>query len=209
MPSGKLIVGLTGGIGSGKSAAADIFNQLGVTIIDADLASRKVVAEGQPALQKLAEHFGKDILTASGSGLALDRRKLRSIIFEQPKEREWLNNLLHPLIRKYMDDEVTKSTSSYVIKVIPLLVEAGLKNQVDRILVIDVPEATQQKRVLARDSSSQQEINNIIQSQASREDRLKAADDVIINDSSLDDLEKAVKTMHNTYLKLATKSQVN
>ncbi len=209
MPSDKLVIGLTGGIGSGKSSAANIFNRLGVTIIDADIASRKVVAEGQPALESLAEHFGNDILTKTESGLTLDRKKLRSIIFNNSQERDWLNNLLHPLIRKQMDNEAANSTSSYIIKVIPLLIETGLKNQVDRILVIDVPETTQQSRVMMRDTSSLEEVRNILNSQVSRKERLKAADDVIENKSDLKDLEKAVTKMHNKYLDLATKYQIN
>jgi len=207
MSCNKLIVGLTGGIGSGKSAAADIFYQLGVTIIDADLASRKVVAPGQPALQKLVAHFGSDILDTTTSIASLDRQKLRTIIFEKPNEREWLNNLLHPLIRKQMDEEITEATSSYVIKVIPLLVEAELKSQVDRILVIDVPVETQLARVMTRDNSPEEEAKNILSSQATREERLNASDDVISNNSSLEDLEKAVKRMHNKYLKLAKNQQ--
>ena len=205
MSTDKLIIGLTGGIGSGKSAAADFFSQLGVTIVDADLASRKVVAPGQPALNALKEHFGTDILINSPKGEILDREKLRSIIFAHPEERDWVNNLLHPLIRQQMDEEVTHSTSSYVIKVVPLLIETGQKNQVDRILVIDVSEDVQRLRVEARDSSSIKEINSIINSQATREERIKAADDIIVNNSSLADLELAVKKMHNKYMKLIVK----
>jgi len=205
MSADKLIIGLTGGIGSGKSAAADFFSQLGVTIVDADLASRKVVAPGQPALHALKEHFGTDILINSPKGEILDREKLRSIIFTHPEERDWVNNLLHPLIRQQMDEEVAHSTSSYVIKVVPLLIETGQKNQVHRILVIDVSEDIQRLRVEARDCSSIKEINSIINSQATREERIEAADDIIVNNSSLTDLELAVKKMHNKYMKLIVK----
>ncbi len=202
MSSDKLIIGLTGGIGSGKSVAADFFSQLGVTIVDADLASRKVVAPGQPALGALKDHFGTDILKHSAKGKMLNREKLRSIIFAHPEERDWVNNLLHPLIRQQMDEEVAQSTSSYVIKVVPLLIETGQKNQVHRILLIDVSEDIQRKRVAARDNSAIDEIDSIIKSQATREERIKVADDIIVNNSSLDDLEIAVKKMHNKYMKL-------
>jgi len=205
MSADKLIIGLTGGIGSGKSAAADFFNKLGITIVDADLASRKVVAPGQPALSALKKHFGNDILIDSDNGKILNREKLRSIIFTHPEEREWVNNLLHPLIRQQMDEEVTQATSSYVIKVVPLLVETRQKNKVDRVLIIDVSKDIQRSRVEARDNSSIEEINSILKSQATREERLKVANDVIVNNSSLDDLEIAVKKMHNKYMALTTR----
>jgi len=203
MSSDKLIIGLTGGIGSGKSAVAELFAKLGIAIIDADIASRKVVEPGQPALKTLLEHFGADILLSTKSEPMLDRQKLRAIIFSDPKQRQWLNNLLHPLIRDWMDKEIAQATSPYVIKVIPLLIESELKQQVDRILVVDVDEQTQISRVATRDNSTLDEVKKIIQSQASRLDRLAAADDVISNDSSLDALENAVKKMHNQYLALA------
>ena len=157
MSNDKLVIGLTGGIGSGKSVAATLFENLGVTIVDADVASRKVVAPGQPALKSLVEHFGDSILISSSTP-SLDRQKLRAIIFSNPKERQWLNNLLHPLIRDYMDNEVAKATSNYVIKVIPLLVESELQQQVNRILLIDVPEETQIERVANRDNSTIDDI---------------------------------------------------
>ncbi len=201
MSSDKLVIGLTGGIGSGKSAAATLFQQLGVTTVDADIASRKVVEPGSYALEQLVGHYGSDILT-SEIPPALDRQKLRDIIFSNPDERQWLNNLLHPLIRDYMDEEVARAQSPYVIKVIPLLVESKLQQQVDRVLVIDVPEETQIQRVTARDNVSSIDAMKILQSQASREQRLKASDDVIINNSTINDLEIAVKKMHNMYLQL-------
>ena len=207
MSSDKLVIGLTGGIGSGKSAAATLFEQLDVTIVDADIASRKVVEPGTYALQQLVEHYGSDILTSdiptSERPSTLDRQKLRDIIFSNPDERQWLNNLLHPIIRDYMDEQVAKAQSPYVIKVIPLLVESELQQQVDRILVIDVPEETQIQRVTYRDKVSFSDAKKILQSQASRKQRLKVSDDVIINNSTIDNLEIAVKKMHNMYLQLA------
>lgn len=202
MSAGKLVIGLTGGIGSGKSAAATLFEQLDVTIVDADITSRQVVEPGTYALEQLVEHYGDEILTSEVPS-SLDRQKLRDIIFSNPDERQWLNNLLHPLIRDYMDAEVAKAQSPYVIKVIPLLVESKLQQQVDRILVIDVPEETQIQRVTSRDKVSFIDAKKILQSQASREQRLKASDDVITNNTSIDDLEIAVKKMHNIYLQLA------
>ena len=204
MKSDKLVIGLTGGIGSGKSAAAKAFSQLGVAVIDADIASRSVVEPGQPALAKIAQHFGDDVLSADKT---LDRQKLRNLVFSSDENRLWLNNLLHPLIRKWMEDEVAASKSNYVIQVIPLLFEvlyeSKLGSQIDRILVIDVPVETQIERVLKRDESSLAEIENIIQSQASRQFRLDNADDVISNNSTLAELELAVKKLHNKYLELA------
>ena len=202
MKVNKLVVGLTGGIGSGKSAAAKLFQNLGVTVIDADIVARKVVQPGQPALQAIVDHFGEDILNAKGDP-SLNRQKLRSLIFSNSEHRLWLNNLLHPLIREIMQTAVNESTSSYCIQVIPLLLESGLQDQVDRVLVIDVPKSVQINRVLLRDESSDEEVDKIIQSQISREERLALSDDIITNDSNIDELEKAVNSMNNKYLRIA------
>ena len=209
----KLVIGLTGGIGSGKTAAADYFQILGVNIIDADIAARKIVEPGQPALEELVKHFGQDILNQSSdssqskstkaNSTSLNRQALRSIVFSNQEQLTWLNNFMHPLIRDWMDSETQHATSDYVIKVIPLLTESALKQQVDRILVIDVPTETQIERVSKRDNSSATEIQQIMQSQSTRENRLSFADDVINNNSSLEALEINVKKMHNKYLKLA------
>jgi dephospho-CoA kinase len=209
----KLVIGLTGGIGSGKTAAGDYFQKLGVNIIDADIASRKVIEPGQPALEELVKKFGQEILNQPSNNTkaestqpnnkSLNRQALRSMVFSNQEHLTWLNNFMHPLIRNWMDNETAHATSSYVIKVIPLLTESALKQQVDRILVIDVPTTTQIERVSKRDSCSTIEVQQIMQSQSTRENRLSFADDVIINNSSLDALEIAVKKMHNKYLKLA------
>lgn len=209
----KLVIGLTGGIGSGKTAAADYFQKLGVNIIDADIAARKVVEPGQPALDELVKHFGQEILNPPSDGTqeksakpnskSLNRQALRSIVFSNQEQLTWLNNFMHPLIRDWMDSETQHATSAYVIKVIPLLTESALKQQVDRILVIDVPTETQIERASKRDNSSATEIQQIMQSQSTRENRLSFADDVISNNSSLEALEISVKKMHNKYLKLA------
>lgn len=209
----KLVIGLTGGIGSGKTAAADCFQSLGVNIIDADIAARKVVEPGQPALEELVKQFGQEILeqpsdssqadNSRQNDKSLNRQALRSIVFSNPEHLTWLNNFMHPLIRNWMDSETSRATSAYVIKVIPLLTESALKQQVDRILVIDVPTTTQVERVAKRDNCSATEVQQIMQSQSTREIRLSFADDVISNNSSLEALEISVKKMHNKYLKLA------
>ena len=203
MSEEKFVVGLTGGIGSGKSAAAKLFQDLGIAIIDADIAARKVVEPGQQALTALVNHFGQQILTSQDSSTAsLDRAKLRSIVFSDPVELTWLNNFMHPLIRDWMDSQSALATSAYIIKVIPLLTESELKQQVDRVLVIDVPVETQLSRVSLRDNCTTEEVQAIINNQSSREKRLANCDDVISNNSSLADLEVAVKQKHSQYLEL-------
>jgi len=214
----KLIIGLTGGIGSGKTAAADYFQKLGINIIDADIASRRVVEPGQPALEELVKHFGEGILnkaldnsqpdnsqqeSTQAASATLNRQALRAIVFSNPEHLTWLNDFMHPLIRNWMDSETTLATSAYVIKVIPLLAESALKQLVDRILVIDVATETQIERVSKRDNCSVTDVQQIMQSQSTRENRLSYADDVINNNSSLEALEIAVKKMHNKYLELA------
>ena len=199
MKYGELIIGLTGGIGSGKSAAATAFAKLGITIIDADIAARRVVEPGQPALNEIIQHFGIDVLLEDKT---LDRQKLRTLVFSNNENRLWLNKLLHPLIRLWMEEQVSVAKSSYVIQVIPLLFESKLESQVDRVLVIDVPIETQVNRVIKRDNSNQNEIEKIIQQQTSRQHRLDKTDDIILNDSTLAELEQDVLKMHNKYLKL-------
>ncbi|PCJ51058.1 MAG: dephospho-CoA kinase [Gammaproteobacteria bacterium] len=204
MSPSKLVIGLTGGIGSGKTAAAQLFQKLGINIIDADVAARKVVEPGQAALIALVEHFGRNILNIdSNQDESLNRQALRSIVFSNPEQLTWLNNFMHPLIRDWMDDETARATSKYVIKVIPLLTESSLKQQVGRVLVIDVPLETQLQRVAKRDNCSLDEAQQITKNQSTREHRLSFADDVINNNSSLEDLEVAVKKMHNAYLTMS------
>jgi len=204
-----MIVGLTGGIGSGKSAAANFFEQLGVTVIDADIASRKVVEPNSYGLQKIVEHFGDKILNTNDDGNSphLNRMALRNIIFSNEDERQWLNQLLHPLIKQWMDEQIQDATSAYAIKVIPLLVEGKLvegnhQQQVDRILVIESDPSLQSLRVQSRDNISNDDVKNIMSSQASNNERDAISDDKIINNSSLQDLELDVEKMHNKYLKL-------
>ena len=195
-----LIVGLTGGIGSGKTVASDHFKSLGISIVDADEVSRLVVEPGTPALLQIAAHFGEEILTEDK---ALDRRKLREIVFNKPEEKRWLESLLHPLIGMETARQLQSSLSPYTIFVSPLLIEIGQHLMTQRILVIDTPEATQVARTVARDDTDSEGVEAIIKTQASRQQRLEKADDVIVNNGSLDALKKEVEALHQHYLTLA------
>lgn len=195
-----LRIGLTGGIGSGKSTVANYFKELGIDIIDADEVARAVVAPGQPALTHISNYFGSDVLTADGS---LNRNKLREIIFTHPTKRHWLEKLLHPLIRKKMLTLAEQATSPYCILAIPLLIENQLKQMVHRILVVDSSEELQISRTQQRDQLSAEQIMRIMATQVSREQRLAAADDVIINDSDLTKIKAQVLALHQHYLTYA------
>ena len=194
------VVGLTGGIGSGKTAASDRFAQLGIEIIDADLASRTVVEPGTAVLQQIAEHFGADILLADGT---LDRATLRQKIFADADDKQWLESLLHPLIADEIFRGLAAAVSPYAIFVSPLLIESGQDAICDRILVIDVPEDIQVQRTAARDSNDEAQVRRIIASQAPRQQRLAKADDVIENSAGLDHLLQQVNKLHQTYLHYA------
>ena len=194
-----LRVGLTGGIGSGKSAVADIFAELGVPIIDADVIAREVTAREQPVLQELADFFGADILTESHE---LDRSKLRDIIFADPIQRKWLEEKLHPLIRSSIKSQIKHLSSPYCIAVIPLLVESPSIDYIDRVLVVDVEPDIQIARASQRDNKDPKHIAAIMQSQSQRDERLAIADDVIHNDSTLEALRKQVLILHQMYLEL-------
>ncbi|MGQ9426008.1 dephospho-CoA kinase [Gilvimarinus sp. F26214L] len=194
------VVGLTGGIGSGKSAVSALFESHGITVVDADIASRLVVEKGQPALEKIAEHFGPDILQQDGS---LNRAALRKKIFDDAGERGWLERLLHPLIYREIQRQLAAASSPYAMLVSPLLVETGQNRLTQRILVVDVPEELQLERAMARDASSEEQIRAIMAAQASRDQRLKYADDVIVNDNTLEQLAEEVKALHEDYLSRA------
>ena len=200
-----LIIGLTGGIGSGKTAASDIFESLGVNVVDADIVAREVVEPEKPALNKIAKHFGKDILHDDGH---LDRAQLRSIIFSQPLEKEWLENLLHPLIRQEIQAQLDRSTSQYAILVSPLLLETDQSKIVNRILLIDVPPNIQIERAAQRDNNSRQQIQKIIDSQLPRDVKISKSDDVICNDQSFAELEKKIIEQHAFYLELAHEQNI-
>lgn len=194
-----MIIGLTGGIGSGKTAVSDSFESLGIDVVDADLASRVVVQKGKPCLLKIAQHFGEDILTKEAE---LDRAKLREIIFKSEEEKNWLESLLHPAIANQIQDELNASKSPYTILVSPLLLETNQKDFCSKVLVVDVPVETQVERTLKRDGVSKEQVQAIINSQISRNDRLNLADEVIVNDGTLEDLEIAVKILHEKFLSL-------
>ena len=194
------VVGLTGGIGSGKSAATDIFASLGIGIVDADEVARDVVAEGSQGLLQIAEHFGERILLEDGS---LDRAALREKVFANPDEKTWLNGLLHPLIRSRMQQLIIESTSPYCILSVPLLVENKLTEMCNHVVVVDCPEVLQLERALKRDGSSEATIKSIMASQASRKERLSAADHVLDNSTSLNALSSQVSTLHGHLLLLS------
>jgi dephospho-CoA kinase len=194
------VVGITGGIGSGKSAVSDRFEALGIRVVDADLASRWVVEPGRPALARIAEHFGDDLIAADGG---LDRAALRKCVFADPEERRWLEALLHPLIADEIRTALAAAESPYSILVSPLLIESGQTGFVDRVLVVDVPEAVQIERTMARDDNDEAQVRSIIAAQIERSARLARADDVIENDGGLDALDARVAELHHHYLKLA------
>ncbi|MDH2244105.1 dephospho-CoA kinase [Pseudomonas sp. GD03909] len=193
------VLGLTGGIGSGKTAVADRFASLGVHVVDADQAARWVVEPGRPALLQIVERFGKDVLLQSGE---LNRAELRQRIFVDPAERQWLEKLLHPLIRAEVAQQLALADSSYAIMVSPLLIESGQYRQVGRVLVVDVPESLQIARTTARDQASEEQVRAILSAQAQREERLKHADDVLVNDRDLSWLGVEVERLHRFYLTL-------
>ncbi|WP_057832660.1 dephospho-CoA kinase [Colwellia sp. TT2012] len=198
----ELIIGLTGGIGSGKSTITHYFQELGIEIIDADIIAREMVALNSPALKAIAQHFGDNYLQVDGQ---LNRRLLRSRIFANEADKCWLNKLLHPLIRTSLINKTAAAKSSYCILVAPLLIENNLLALVNRILVLDVSEATQVARTMLRDNSSVAEVKAILASQTNRAKRLAVADDVIKNDDvSLTEIKKIVLSLDKKYLALTT-----
>ena len=198
-----LRIGLTGGIASGKSTVTQRFAELGIPVIDADVASRTVVEPGTPGLAQVVERFGPDVL----AGGQLNRRALRNLVFKDASLRQALDNILHPLIRVEMEREVAQAQGAYVIMSIPLLVEGGSSaKRVDRVLVVDADEMLQIQRLQARDGSSVEQARAILASQASRAARLAAADDVLLNSGSVAELRQAVDRLHEQYLQLAQTS---
>ncbi|MBD1576553.1 MULTISPECIES: dephospho-CoA kinase [Vibrio] len=201
-----MIIGLTGGIGSGKTSIANLFHQhFNIDLVDADIVARQVVQPNTLGLNAIVQHFGDSILTDTGE---LDRRQLRERIFSAPSEKQWINDLLHPLIRTEIKRQLQHVTSPYVILVVPLLVESEWKNFVDRILVVDASEQTQIERTCSRDSTSQTQVRAILASQASRQERLSFADDVINNDADLNPqtqqaLLLQVTALHQKYLDIS------
>jgi len=197
-----LIVGLTGGIGSGKSTVADLFQQLGIPVIDADVIAHTLVEPGQPALVEIIEAFGANTVDASG---VLDRARLRKLVFSDPEQKHRLEAILHPKIRREIITLTTNIRTPYCIVVIPLLLETDQRDLVDRILVVDTGVDKQIARVTMRNGLPRHEIMAIITAQASRERRLAAADEVIDNNGSLNELNSQVRAQHEKYLEIARK----
>ncbi|MES2212709.1 MAG: dephospho-CoA kinase [Pseudomonadota bacterium] len=196
----SLKVGLTGGIGSGKSAAAAMFAALGAHVIDSDHLARAFTEIGQPAYAAIVQHFGAGICLPDGN---LDRARLRRIIFEDAEQKRWLEHLLHPMIREELFKHLEAPRNEYILLVIPLLVERGWGEYLDRVCVIDVPESVQIIRACHRDNMTPALAERIIQQQVSRSERLAAADDIIDNTQDLDALKKRVEALHIQYSQLA------
>ena len=195
-----MIIGLTGGIGSGKSAAADRFALAhGIHVVDADQKSRVVVEPGRAALGAIVDRFGEAILLPEGT---LNRAALRERVFKEPEQRLWLEGLLHPLIAEEIRKDLASATSPYALLVSPLLVESGQYRMTKRVIVVDVPEHVQLIRTSSRDGVAEQQVRAIMQAQAQRDERLRHADDVLTNEGSLDALYEQVDALHRRYLAL-------
>ena len=199
-----LVIGLTGGIASGKTTVANLFQQeFNIDIVDADIVAREVVEPGTSGLNAIVEHFGADIICDNQT---LDRAKLRERIFSNPKEKAWLNSLLHPIIREKMVEDLKQVTSDYALLVVPLLVENKLDSLCDRVLVVDVDPKTQISRTVERDNVSKKQAEAILASQASREQRLALADDIVKNNPNDADLLLQVTDLHQKYLAMNKKN---
>ncbi len=194
-----LTIGLTGGIGSGKSAVSQLFADLGVPVIDTDRLSRELVQHGSPLLNKIKDYFGNEILLKSGE---LNRKQLRQIVFHDKAKKQWLEKLLHPEIKQLLFEQLKNISENYVVIVVPLLLENDSYNFIDRVLVVDCSESLQLNRAMARDKSSPDEIKKIITSQMPRSKRLQLADDIIVNEDTLESLEEKVIELHEKYQSL-------
>lgn len=200
-----MIIGITGGIGSGKSAVTDRFAQMGITVVDADLAARVVVEPGRPALQAIAAHFGADILQTNGR---LDRAALRAIVFAEPAQRQWLEQLTHPLIGEEIRAQLTASRSPYTILSSPLLLESSSQRELaELVVVVDVPEAVQLARTMGRDANDEAQVRRIMAAQLPRQERLALADIVVDNSGSLEALDDIVAELHKEFLHRAETRQ--
>ncbi|RKZ72375.1 MAG: dephospho-CoA kinase [Gammaproteobacteria bacterium] len=191
-----LRIGLTGGIGSGKTTACEIFTELGVPVIDADIIAHELVKPGMPALEEIIRIFGEEVISNDGT---LDRKIIRDKVFANNLDRKKLENILHPVVYKEISAQVENINSRYCIISIPLLLETGASKTVDRILVIDVPREQQLERASNRDKTDKNDINAIIDSQISRKDRLSAADDIVDNNGDINDLRKKIYELHEFY----------
>ena len=195
-----LTIGLTGGIGSGKSTVANLFEALGAPVVDADKISREITQPNGIAFDAIVNHFGKKIITADGT---LNRNKLREIVFNNLKEKKWLEQTLHPIILEIMKKCIEKIDAPYCLLVIPLLLESKNIDFVDRVLVVDAPESLQIQRTQQRSQLDEKTIRAIMQSQSRRQERLAMADDVIVNDASIEALSDKVNQLHAQYLMLS------
>ena len=199
------IIGLTGGIASGKTTVADLFQEhFNIEIVDADIVAREVVALGSDGLRQIAEHFGETILLEDGT---LNRAKLREQIFSNPEDKTWLNALLHPMIRNKIEEGLTNIRSPYGLLVAPLLIENQMQSMADRVLIVDVPTEVQIERTMSRDNVSEEQVKAILKSQASREQRLAVADDVIKNHTKNQDLLPQITELHQKYLAISTQDR--
>lgn len=197
------IVALSGGVASGKSTVANLFAQLGVPIIDADIIARQVVKKGSLALQKIVDHFGDEVLLPSGE---LNRSQLREIIFNNEDERMWLNQCLHPLIQQETQQQITQSKAPYIIWVVPLLIENNLQANANRILIIDTPPEVQINRLRRRDNIDENLAKNMLLSQINNIERISYADDIITNKTEASALVSQVNDLHKKYLTLSQDS---
>jgi dephospho-CoA kinase len=200
-----LLIGLTGGIGSGKSAVSRCFERLGVPVIDADQVAREVVEPGQPALAEIAATFGADLIHADGG---LDRTRLRERVFADPNARRRLEGILHPRIRTRMRERLAAlpADTPYAVFVIPLLFETGQQDTVDRVLVVEAAETVRIARVTGRDGVTEDQVQRILAAQCSAEDRAAGADDLISNEGSESELAAKVAALHEKYLALARRA---
>ena len=197
MRAERYVVGITGGIGSGKSAVTDYLETKGITVVDADKVARVVVEPGTSGLAAIAEHFGSDILLPDGS---LDRAALRKVVFDNADERKVLEGITHPRIREEIARQLSEATSPYVVLASPLLLESGQNSFANYVVVVDVPESVQLSRTMARDDNSEQLVKSIMAAQLDRETRLSRADTSISNDGSLDELYTRVDDLHDDLL---------
>ena len=194
----SFVVGLTGGIGSGKSAAADEFARLGATVVDTDVIAHELTQAGGAAIPEVERLFGAEVIGASG---AMDRARVRARVFADPVAKKALEALLHPMIRDESRRRIAAARGPYVVHVVPLLIESqDYRTRVDRVLVVDCPEELQVERVRARSPLAESEVRAIVASQATRAERLAAADDVIDNSGSLEALRKQVAALHQRYV---------
>lgn len=196
----QFIVGLTGGIGCGKTTVSDEFAKLGICVVDADVVARQMVAPGSTCLQAISEKFGPHILLADGN---LNRAKLREAIFADPADKQWLDNLMHPAIRQQMQDELSNAASDYAILSAPLLFENGLDKMADVCLVIDIPEQLQIERTSKRDDVSTEQVKNIIKVQIDRDSRRQRADFIIENDQPWPQVQPQIVPLHQKFIHLA------